>query len=263
MGAGLSVAALGLVLGVQHATDPDHVVAVATIVSRTRRFGAGALIGALWGVGHTATVAVIGSVVIGFKLAITPTVGLSLELAVALMLMGLGAVRLLSALRESGDVAPAHLGEPHPHTHRPVFHSHAHVHGATVHRHPHVHPSPALLRALQVVGAAQALRSVGVGVVHGLAGSATVALLALSTVGSVAGAVAYLVLFGVGTIVGMTGITAVLALPFVAAPSRLARGRRALAMGTGLLSLGLGLYLAVQIGFVDGLLLGHPTWSPR
>jgi len=263
MDAGLSVILLGLLLGVQHATDPDHVVAVATIVSRTRRFGGGAVIGALWGVGHTATIAAVGSALIVFKVAITPAVGLSLEFAVAVMLMALGTVRFASALRESDAVPLAHLGEPHPHAGEPAFHSHPHTHGNTVHRHAHVHPSPALARALQTVGAAQALRSVGVGLVHGLAGSAAVALLVLSTVGSPEGAVAYLILFGVGTIVGMTAITAVLAVPFAVSGRWLAGGRRALAMGTGLLSLGLGLYLAFQIGFVDGLFLGAPVWIPR
>ncbi|MEK7771173.1 MAG: high-affinity nickel-transport family protein [candidate division NC10 bacterium] len=263
MDAGLSVILLGLLLGVQHATDPDHVVAVATIVSRTRRFGAGAVIGALWGVGHTATIAAVGTAIIVFKVAITPAVGLSLEFAVAVMLMALGAVRLVSALRESDAVPLAHLGEPHPHAGEPAFHSHPHTHGDTVHRHPHLHPSPALARALQTVGAAQALRSVGVGLVHGLAGSAAVALLVLSTVESAAGAAAYLVLFGAGTIVGMTAITAVLALPFAVSGRWLAGGRRGLAVGTGLLSLGLGLYLAFQIGFVDGLFLGAPVWLPR
>src|SRR3990167_9135480 len=115
MDAGLSVILLGLLLGVQHATDPDHIVAVATIVSRTRRFGAGAMVGALWGVGHTATIAAVGSALIVFKVAITPAVGLSLEFAVAVMLMALGAARLTSALRESGAVPVAHLGEPHAH----------------------------------------------------------------------------------------------------------------------------------------------------
>ncbi|HLF49318.1 MAG TPA: high-affinity nickel-transport family protein, partial [Methylomirabilota bacterium] len=127
MDAGLSVILLGLLLGVQHATDPDHVVAVATIVSRTRRFGAGAVIGALWGVGHTATIAAVGTAIIVFKVAITPALGLSLEFAVALMLMALGASRLVSALRESDAVPPAHLGEPHPHAGEPAFHSHPHT----------------------------------------------------------------------------------------------------------------------------------------
>jgi len=113
---------------------------------------------------------------------------------------------------------------------------------------------------LETVGRAQAARSVGIGLVHGLAGSAAVALLVLSTVRSPYAALAYLALFGLGTIMGMTAITALLSLPFTAPLPAL---NRVLALGTGVLSFGLGLYLTVQIGFVDGLLLGHPVWTPR
>src|SRR3989304_4089623 len=141
----LSVVLLGLIFGIQHATDPDHVVAVATIVSRSRRFGAGALIGAFWGLGHTATIAAVGVAIIFFNLTITPAAGLSLELAVALMLMALGAARIAWALRGSDAVPVSHLAEPHPHAHCETFHSHVHAHDGSLHRHPHVHPEGRLL----------------------------------------------------------------------------------------------------------------------
>jgi hypothetical protein len=259
----LAVVLLGLLFGVQHATDPDHVVAVATIVSRTRRFGAGAFIGALWGAGHTVTVAVVGALIILFHVTVPAALGLSMELAVAVMLMGLGAVRVGGALRGAGDVAAEHLATHHSHDNRPAFHSHSHAHGDVVHHHPHVHPSERLLAALRAVGPGQAARSLVVGVVHGLAGSVAVALLALATITDPYLAVGYLFVFGIGTIAGMTGITALLALPFTAGAAPLVRWQQKLALGTGLLSLGLGLYLAVQVGFVDGLFLGHPVWSPR
>ena len=259
----LSVVLLGLIFGIQHATDPDHVVAVATIVSRTRRFGAGALIGAFWGLGHTATIAAVGVAIIFFNLTITPAAGLSLELAVALMLMALGAARIAWALRGSDAVPVSHLAEPHPHAHCETFHSHVHAHDGSLHRHPHVHPEGRLLRALQAVGPAQALRSVFVGLVHGLAGSAAVALLVLATIRSAWGAVGYLLLFGAGTMLGMTAITALLSLPFAARLPALTRWRRGFAVGTGALSLGFGLYLAIHIGFTDGLFLGRPVWPPK
>jgi high-affinity nickel-transport protein len=258
-----SVVVLGILFGVQHATDADHVVAVATIVSRTRRFGVGACIGALWGAGHTVTIAVVGALIIFFRVTVPPALGLSMELAVAMMLVTIGVVRIAGALSGAGGITADHLAAQHPHDDRPAFHSHSHAHGHVVHCHPHVHPSERLLAALRALGRAQAVRSVLVGVVHGLAGSAAVALFALATLTDPYLAVAYLILFGVGTVAGMTVITALLALPFVAAASPFLGWQRKLTLGTGLLSLGFGLYLAVQIGFVDGLLLGPASWSPR
>lgn len=254
IGPALSAIALGLLLGVQHATDPDHVVAVATIVSRTRRFGAGALIGAFWGLGHTLTIFAVGAAIVLFRVTVTPTVGLAMEFAVANMLVILGMARVTLALRGARSVAPEHLAEPHRHHAVPAFHSHEHTHGAVVHRHPHVHPPAGLTAALSGVGIAQALRSTLIGVVHGLAGSAAVALLALGAVADPYLAVGYLLVFGLGTIAGMTAITALMSLPFAVHVGWLARWQRALAVGTGALSLGFGLYLGFHIGFVDGLL---------
>jgi high-affinity nickel-transport protein len=108
---------------------------------------------------------------------------------------------------------------------------------------------------MREVGVGQAIRSALMGVVHGLAGSAAVALLALGAIQDPTLAMGYLVVFGVGTIAGMTAITALLAWPFAAGARRLARWQRALAFGTGALSLAFGLYLAIHIGFVDGLFL--------
>ena len=246
---------LGLLFGIQHATDADHVIAVATIVARTRRFSAGALVGAFWGIGHTVTVAVVGILIVVYHVALPPGVALCLELAAAAMLIWIGALRIVSAFRDADPVPVAHLSEPHAHgADRPSLHSHSHAHGAVVHRHPHVHPPARLVRALQTVGPAQALRSALVGLVHGLAGSAAVALLVLSTMGSTAGAIGYLLLFGGGTILGMTAITALLSLPFTIRVPRMERGRQTLALATGVLSLAFGLYLVFQIGFANGLL---------
>jgi len=259
----LSVVALGLVLGVQHATDADHVVAVATIVSRTRRFTSGALIGALWGLGHTATIAMVGAAIILLGVQIGPRLGLAMEMAVAVMLVALGGARLAAVLRGAGRVAPEHLTDTgqHPHAHGgPLRASRSHRHGGIEHRHGVVTPSARLAQALATVGRAQALRSVGVGLVHGLAGSAAVALLVLSTIGSPRAAVLYLLLFGLGTILGMTAITALLAAPLAMPHLAVPRLRQAFGLGAGLLSLGLGLYLVIHIGFVDGLLLAT---SPR
>ena len=93
MDSSLGAIALGFVFGLQHATDADHVVAVASIVSRTGRFASGALVGAFWGLGHTVTIAAAGMAIVLFNVTVTPRAGLSMELAVALMLMALGVAR--------------------------------------------------------------------------------------------------------------------------------------------------------------------------
>jgi high-affinity nickel-transport protein len=256
MDAALSVILLGLLFGVQHATDPDHVVAVATIVSRRPRFSSGALIGAFWGVGHTLTIMGVGGAIIFLNLTISHTVGLSLELAVAVMLVLLGALRLVWTFKGRDHVHPEHLEAAHDHAAGPAFHSHPHTHAGIAHTHPHLHPSRRMLEALRSVGVAQALRSVGIGIVHGLAGSAAVALLVLSTIRNPYWAAAYLLIFGAGTILGMMGITAAMTVPFALTVNRFAWLNRALAFGTGAVSLGLGFFLIYQIGFVERLFTG-------
>lgn len=251
----LPVIFLGLLLGIQHATDPDHVVAVATIISRRPRFLSGALIGALWGAGHTVTIVTVGAAIILLNLTITPAVGLSLQLAVATMLVVLGCMRLIWVFRGRDQVHPEHLRAPHEHGGGEAFHSHPHSHGGTTHAHPHLHPSRQLVEALQGVGAGQALRSVAVGLVHGLAGSAAVALLILSTIKDPYWAAAYLLVFGTGTILGMTGVTAAMAVPLMLTAGRFVKLNQALGFGTGAVSLCFGIFLIYQISLVKGLLI--------
>lgn len=244
----LWVILLGFLLGMQHATDADHVVAVATIVSRKPGISSGALVGALWGFGHTLTIVLVGGGIILGKLTVTPSVGRSLELLVALMLIALGCGRLVWTIRGRDRTNPEHMLGEHAHGHREAFHTHPHAHGETTHRHPHLHPSPGLLKTFENVGPAQALRSIAVGLVHGLAGSAAVALLVLSTIKNPYWAVSYLLVFGAGTILGMMGVTAAMTIPFALGARRFAGFSRALAAGTGLLSVGVGLFLVYRIG---------------
>jgi high-affinity nickel-transport protein len=229
----LSAVALGFLLGLQHATDPDHVVAVATIVSRERRFRQGALTGALWGAGHMTTLALAGGAIVLFDLTKAPAIGAGLELVVAAMLIGLGALRLRDALRGWDARSPADLVADHEHPGGPVLHRHPRV---------HVHPSRRLLSALR--GERARLRAVGVGAVHGLAGSAAAALLVLATMRTTAGALAYLLVFGLGTIAGMTALTAAMAYP-VSLALRFRRLHRCLAAGTGAGAIAFGVFYAV------------------
>jgi ABC-type nickel/cobalt efflux system permease component RcnA len=264
----LSILALGFFLGMRHATDADHVIAVTTIVSRQRSLSRAALVGASWGLGHTVTIFAVGSVIILFDLVIPPRIGLSMELAVALMLIVLGLMNVISFFRSLPVETPASDDAPH-------VHSHAHSHGDYVHTHQHshepeTHPHPpertplaALDRLFGSMSLYQYLRPLIVGIVHGLAGSAAVALLVLTTIRNAHWAIAYLLIFGVGTIMGMMLITMSIAAAFNMAGNRLRLVPRRLAMAAGFLSLGFGLLVAYQILVVHGLLGGNPQWTPH
>ena len=233
----LSAVVLGFVLGLQHATDPDHLVAVATIVTRERRFGDGALVGVLWGLGHMATLTAAGALIVGFRVTLGAGVASGLELGVAAMLILLGVLRLRDAARGFGAV---HLAGEHEHGGAEVVHRHPHAHRDGSHAASHVHPSRRLLAALAARRGRLPLRALLVGAVHGMAGSATASLLVLATIASPAGAVAYLLVFGLGTIAGMTVLTAAMAYP-VSLALRFGRARQALALFAGLGSIAFGL----------------------
>ena len=243
----LSAMLLGFLLGLQHATDPDHLVAVATILTRERRFADGALIGVLWGAGHMTTLTIVGAIIIGLKLTVTPAVGGSLELVVAAMLIVLGILRLRDAIRGLDTVPAGHLVADHDHGGGAgVVHSHPHVHGAEhSHEHAHVHPSRWLAK-LGWRSGWPAGRALVVGAIHGLAGSAAVSLLVLATLRSTMSAVIYLVIFGIGTIIGMTVLTALMAFP-VSMALRYRRARQALALCAGVGSIAFGLVYGYRL----------------
>jgi hypothetical protein len=269
----LSIIALGFFLGMRHATDPDHVVAVATIVSRQRNMSRAALIGAFWGLGHTLTILVVGTAIILFNVVIPTRIGLSMELSVGIMLIILGIANVVSFLRaiplSSSDALDGNLAAP------PQIHSHPHSHGDYIHTHGHPHapesyphnPERTPLAFLDLVLSRshfyQHLRPLVVGIVHGLAGSAAIALLVLATIRNTRWALVYLLVFGVGTIAGMMVITMSLAstLKVAAARSDYIAGK--LGMAAGLLSLAFGFFVVYQIGFVNGLFTTHPMWTPK
>lgn len=263
----LPIAALGLFLGMRHATDPDHVIAVTTIVAKQRSLGRAAAIGAIWGIGHTLTILVVGSGIILFSWVIPPRVGLSMEFSVGLMLILLGIMNLTGFMQLITDrFTPG--GQA-------VVHSHAHAHGDFIHTHVHGHEPDAhphdpertpirwLDRHLGGLGAYHLVRPLVVGLVHGLAGSAAVALLVLTTITDPRWSVLYLAIFGLGTVVGMMLITAAMGLPFAYTQSRSARVNAVLRTASGVISLGFGLFITYKIGIIHGLFTGHPTWTPE
>jgi high-affinity nickel permease len=211
----LSVLALGFVLGMRHATDPDHVVAVTTIVSQQRSVTRAARVGALWGAGHTATIVLVGGAILLYRLVVPARLGLALEFVVALMLVLLG----VRNLRVSGDGPQAAVWNP--------------------------------------------VRPLAVGFVHGLAGSAFVAMLVLTAIPSPLVGLVYLLVFGVGTVAGMTLITTAIAVPSAYAAARIGRAQRYVQLAAGVASVGVGLFLAHRVGVVDGLFAATPAWSPQ
>jgi high-affinity nickel permease len=251
-----SILLLGLFLGMRHATDADHVVAVTTIVSRERTLRAAAPIGAIWGLGHTVTILVVGGAIILFGVVIPPRLGLTMELSVALMLILLGGLNLHVFTRQARAAARraerAEAGAPA---------SRDHAHGAE--QEAADAALAGLDRRLGRFGAYRFVRPLVVGVVHGLAGSAAVALLVLGTIRDPLWALGYLLVFGVGTIAGMLFITTALALPFAYAARRFERLHRGLGVLSGALSLAFGAFLVYEIGFVHGLFTGEPRWTPQ
>src|SRR4051812_37780724 len=239
----LTLLTLGFFLGMRHATDSDHVVAVTTIVSREKSIRAASLVGALWGIGHTLTIMLVGGAIILFGIVFPARVGLTMEFSVALMLVLLGAFNVLGFRRDVQNLRARH------------------VHGS--------HPPPAsdqehdAMHARSRFASSGALRSLIVGTVHGLAGSAAVALLVLSTIRNAGWALLYLFVFGIGTVAGMMLITSALAAPLVYTARRFSSWNRHVSWVTGVVSVALGLFLVYQIGFVNGLFGATPRWDPR
>lgn len=251
----LSVLVLGFVLGMRHATDADHVVAISTIVSRERRIASAAWIGALWGAGHTLTIFGVGVGIIVFTLVIPPRVGLSMEFSVGLMLVLLGWLNLrgFSRVSETHPQAPA--------SQQSGLHPHGDV-GA--HRHPLAETTVGAMDSwLGRWTLYQWLRPLLIGLVHGLAGSAAVSLLVLTTLHNTRWALAYLLIFGGGTIAGMMVITIAMASALHIAGSRSAWIHRRLSVVTGLLSVAFGLFIVYQMGFAHGLFTSNPVWTPQ
>ncbi|HSH40029.1 MAG TPA: hypothetical protein VK993_14750 [Chthoniobacterales bacterium] len=234
----VSLLFLGFSLGIRHATDADHVVAVTTIVTRQRSIGSAALTGIFWGIGHTLTLLAVGGAIIFFGIVIPHRVGLGLEFGVALMLILLGTLNLHGTMRflrnNTSSETPAHRG-------------------AALRSASEECPSLAGLEQFRPgVNHSGAIGSALVGGVHGLAGSATVALLVVPLIQRPIWGFVYLLAFGLGTIAGMMLITVTIAVP-ITYSGRFTFFPRLFGTAAGVLSVGFGLFLAYQIAFVERL----------
>lgn len=225
---------LGLILGIKHALDADHVVAVSAIVSEHRSLGWASLVGLSWGLGHTLTLFIVGLIVMGLRISIPERVALGLESLVAVMLVGLGLNILWRSL---------HLGKihAHAHSHSPETHEHLHLHEQTEEVHAHSHPLIPMRKPFLV------------GMVHGLAGSAALMLLVLTTVPTLLAGLGYIVIFGVGSVGGMLVLSSLIGFPFVLTARRFGVLNNWIRVFAGAGSVVFGIFLAWELGSQAGL----------
>jgi sulfite exporter TauE/SafE len=232
MGTGtLAILTFGFILGVKHALDVDHIAAVSTIVSRSKSVFIAGRTGILWGLGHTFTLLFAGILVLGFKLSISERFALSMEFLVGVLLVILGVPIIRSFIRNR-------------------IHFHTHTHGNKVHTHLHSH------RNTEDHQHSHDYKSLFVGMIHGLAGSAALMLAVLATTGSFWEGIIYIFVFGLGSILGMLIFSGILGIPFILAEKHYNRMSEAIKLTAGLISIGLGMMIIWEIGFTQGLLLG-------
>ena len=219
-----SVLALGFVLGLRHATEADHLAAVSAIVSEKKNIFTASIVGGLWGIGHTISLFLVGLIVIFLKLQISESVESKLEGIVGIMLVLLGANAIYK-------LAKSDTAHSHAHSHGDITHTHPHTHDEAEAEEPHHRLSP---------------RSVLVGVVHSLAGSAALMLMIVPLIPSALVALLYIVIFGVGSIAGMMAMSLLIGLPFHFTSSRFKLLNSGIRVAAGLFSLILGISIVYE-----------------
>jgi sulfite exporter TauE/SafE len=220
----LSLLGLGFLLGARHALDADHVAAVATIISEQRSLRASGMIGVCWGIGHTTVLLIVGIAIVLFKVAVSDQVAAGFEFLVGVMLVGLGGSLAWSIVKER-------------------WHYHRHEHDGRPHLHLHRHDSREHDHAHRLQGS---LKPLFVGMVHGLAGSAALVLLAASAARTVGEAILYMLVFGFGSILGMVLLGMIISVPLVMSATN-GRGTATAIQGlASLASIGLGLSMIMR-----------------
>jgi len=221
----LSSLLLGFLLGLSHALDADHVVAVGTLAAETESLKRSSFLGLWWGIGHTLTLTVIGCLVLSLKWKIPDSLAISLEVLVAGMIIGLGALLLWRARM------PLML-HAHTHSHDDNTHTHVHVHVQNKEVHAHHHLKNSLQKAF------------GVGLVHGIAGSAALTLTVMATMPTLLLGILYIVVFGMGTIAGMFLMSTAISMPFIFMAQQAAHWQTRIKMCAGVFAIGFGGTLA-------------------
>lgn len=232
----LAVLSIGLIFGLKHATEVDHVVAISTIVSRHKNVFRSAIVGALWGAGHTVSLLVIGVIVLSLRVAIPERVSGWLEFGVALMIIALGVSALWRAMRTNNEV---HL---HQHSHDGLSHTHVHFHEHESKHNPKSSSSHS--HAVSRIG----WKPVFVGMMHGLAGSGALTLLVLTQISSPLLGLLYVATFGVGSIVGMLLMSGLIGLPFAFTSGRLTHLHQSLQTLAAVFSICFGIWYAFKAG---------------
>jgi len=235
-----SVVFLGFLIGMQHAMEADHVAAVASLATRNRSVAETVRQGVAWGAGHALTLFLFGGFVLVMDKLVPERFAQGLELAVGFMLILLGADVLRRLIREQ-----IHF---HTHRHGETLHFHAHSHepgqphAQDPHQHEHTKAFP--------------LRALFVGIMHGMAGSAALIILALNSVASIGQGIFYIGLFGVGSILGMAVLAVAISLPLKYSSHGLTWAHNGLKAAVGIVTMGLGCVLIYELGINQGLLIG-------
>lgn len=231
----LAILSIGLVFGLKHATEVDHVVAVSTIVSQHKNVFHSALVGALWGAGHTVSLLVIAIFVLTLRIAIPEEVSGWLELGVAVMIVCLGISALRRALRKNAGV---HV---HQHSHDGLSHTHVHFHEKeTRHAPTHSRHSHAVSRL--------GWKPMLIGMMHGLAGSGALTLLVLTQISSPWIGFFYVATFGFGSILGMLLMSGLIGLPFALTSRKLTHLHHGIQTVAAILSICFGIWYGYEAG---------------
>ncbi|HRH46158.1 MAG TPA: hypothetical protein PKY82_31230 [Pyrinomonadaceae bacterium] len=230
-----AVLAIGFFIGLKHATEADHLAAVSTIVSERKSLWSSAIVGGLWGLGHTISLVLAGIFVLLLNFEISDKTANILEFCVGIMLLFLG-LNVFRKLIKGGNL-----------------HFHAHEHGTREHVHPHIHEQNKIDEKNSHHGFKFNPKALLIGMVHGLAGSAAMMLIYLETIKTVSLKLLYIIIFGIGSIGGMMLMSFLVGLPFHLTASRFNRFNNLLQGAAGLVSIVIGLMIIYEKGITEGL----------